>query len=728
MRRGPLLFLGVAAGYLGLAQFSIFLNDPVNLGAGFWPAAGFTLAVLVLTERRRWGWVLAAAFAAELGGDLAQGYPVGPSVLWAIANCVEPLVGAGLLRRWGGSGPALLPLRRVGQFLVGAVVAGPLVGGTIGTLGTSLLGRGWWDVWPGFVVGDALGVLVVAPLFLCWTATAPSRSRRETLALAVALPVATFVTFTGWVGPWYVAVSYLAAPLLVWAALRFGVRGAAIAVFTFTQIANYWTAVGSGPFAEAGGQGHAVVLLQIFLAIAAVSTLGLAAFAEGLVEGAVVESKLVLQASTDALTGLPNRAALTSFLAERPRSSGFAAGAGILVCDIDHFKVINDGLGHHAGDEVLVEVGRRIRDCVRPSDLVGRLGADEFVVITEGTDADLERLARQIIDEVATSLTLNDGTKVVPGLSVGIAQSGAGADETSLLRDADAALHRAKDLGRNRSYRFDQQLRAQVLDRLLIQTDFQDALANHELSCVYQPEILIATGKLFAFEVLARWEHPTHGAIPPDRFVPVIEDMGSAGRLFDHVLDEALDAQARWAKLVGFHPSIAVNVSASQLEGRMVADVIARALTRRGAPADSLWIEVTESALAADEAMVAARAIHELGVCLAIDDFGTGWSSMARLAGFPWDMVKIDRGFVAALGTNRQADQVVKSTIAMAHALGIPTTAEGVETGEQLEHLAGLGCDVAQGYLIGRPAAARPTADLLTSDHEHGSEHRPMWR
>lgn len=713
---GPVLFVGVAVVYAALAQFVIHLNDPVNLGAGLWLASGFALAVLVKVEPRRWLWVLAGVVVAEVVGDLAHGYPAGASLWWAVANCIEPVVGAGLLRRWGFTN-ALTPIRQLVQFLLAAVLIAPVVGGSVSSVGTvfALGSGGWWQVWPTFVIEDAVGVLVVAPLLLWWGAQHDARGRVETATLVTVLPVVSIVSFHPWGGHWVAGLPYLVIPLLTWAALRYGRRGAAVGVFTVTMIATWSTAIGEGPFVHfAAANGQAITLLQGFLVVAALSTFVLAAIVEDLADRAAVETGLQIQASTDSLTGLPNRTAMASVLTELEAFG--LSGVGLLVCDLDHFKVVNDGLGHHAGDEVLVEVGRRLRKCVRPRDLVARLGGDEFVVIVDSGSGELAELARRLIAAVSEPLTLSDGTKLTPSISVGIAHSGPGGITTSLLREADAALYRAKSLGRSRSHRFDEQLHLQVVDRLLIQTDLKDALAAGELYCVYQPEIVIASGELFGFETLARWDHSTRGSIPPDRFIPVIEEIGAAGELFEHVLAEGLRAQAQWAKRLGFHPAVAVNASATQLGDLDLANIVARALTKVGAPASSLWIEVTESALVDEEAMGRLLAVHDLGVLLAIDDFGTGWSSMARLAGFPWDMVKIDRSFVAALGTDRPAEQVVKSTIAMAHALGILTTAEGVETTEQLDRLAELDCDVAQGFLIGRPAPARDAIALVGDD------------
>jgi diguanylate cyclase (GGDEF)-like protein len=717
---GPLLFLAVAVGYLGLAEFVGLLDDPANPGAGFWPAAGFSLGMLLVVQPSRWGWVLAGVGLAELGGDLTHGHAL-EAALWSTAGaCVGPLVGALLLRRSGNPHGFLAPVRQLERFFLAAVAGGSLAGASIGTIGTvvALDQVGVWQTWSRSVVGDALGILVVTPMFLCWKERRIVRHLGETTTLAVALLVVTFVAFHTWGDVWEAGLPYLVIPLLMWAALRHGCRGAAVAVLIVTQIANWSTATGGGPFADAGAaSGHAVILLQMFLGITAVSTFVLAALVEDLVDRTEVEARLERQASTDELTGLPNRASLTSSLSEHLAAPSGPSGLGACACDLDHFKVVNDGLGHHAGDEVLVEVARRLRRCVRPSDLVARVGGDEFVIVMDGAGDELDDLARRLIAAVAQPMTLIGGTKLTPSLSIGIAHCTPGTDHSSLLRDADAALFRAKELGRGRIHRFDDKLRLRVSDRLFIQTELRDALAADDLYCVYQPEITIASGKLFSFEALSRWDHPFRGAISPARFIPVIEDMGAADELFDHVLEETLDAQAHWAKRLGFHPAMAVNLSARQLGDTGLPGNVASALLRRGAPADSLWLEVTESALAEDTASSILLSLHDLGVRLAIDDFGTGWSSMARLATFPWDLLKIDQSFVQALGgTNPYPEQVVKSTIALAHALGIPTTAEGVETVEQLERLAELGCDIAQGYLFARPAPAREAIAHVTAD------------
>ena len=473
---GPLLLLGVAAGYLGLAEFVIWLDDAMNLGTGFWPAAGLSLGLLLLVSPSRWGWVIAGIAVAELGGDLAHGHPLDAALWFTAGNCIEPLIGALLLRRWANPSGSLVPLRQFRRFFVAGVVVGPLVGGSIGWIGTVVaLGHmGAWEAWPRYVLADAVGVLVVAPMLLCWKEQRIVRHLGETATLAAVLLAVTFVEFGTWGDVWDTALPYLHHPTAHVGGVASRVPRRGPCRLHGDQIAIWSTAAGHGPFAVAGAAtGTAITLLQMFLVITAVSTFVLAALVEDLVDRTEVEVRLERLASTDELTGLPNRASLTSFLSGRLTSPSSPTGVGVCVCDLDHFKVVNDGLGHHAGDEVLVEVARRMSGCVRPSDLVARLGGDEFVIVKDSAGDELEDLARRLLVAVAKPMTLTDGTKLTPSISVGIAHCGPGADHSSLLRDADAALFRAKELGRGRFHRFDEQLRLQVVDRLFIQTELR---------------------------------------------------------------------------------------------------------------------------------------------------------------------------------------------------------------------------------------------------------------
>jgi signal transduction histidine kinase len=282
---GPALLAIVAAVYFALAQFVIRLNDPVQLGAGFWPAAGVSLGLLLLLPGRRWPWVLGGIAVAEFGGDLIHGYQVGAIGFWTAGNVVEPLVGAFLIRRFSSEHGALTPLKSLVGFIVFGVIIGPFLGATIGSLGTIL---GYASpaaiVWPKYVVGDALGVLVVAPVLLTWRQQSLSRSWREAGALAVSATAVTLLVFRNWDVVWDVTLPYLIVPFLMWAGLRFGLPGVALMGFLVANVANWATAMGYGPFAIAGGAAHAVTLLQLYLGITLISSLVLASLAGDLTD------------------------------------------------------------------------------------------------------------------------------------------------------------------------------------------------------------------------------------------------------------------------------------------------------------------------------------------------------------------------------------------------------------------------------------------------------------
>lgn len=282
---GPALLLLVATAYVALAQFVIWLNDPVQLGAGFWPAAGLSLGLLLLVDRPRWPWILAGVAIAEAGGDLFHGYRPESIALWTAGNVIEPLISALLIQRVSDSPGSLAPLRRLVAFIAFGVLVGPLVGASIGSLGTILFyGLPAPVVWPKYVVGDALGVLVVAPVLLAWKSRPLGRSREEAVALGIAVALVTLVVFRNWGQVWDVVLPYLVLPVLIWAALRFGLRGAALVGFGIANIANGATAFGYGPFAIAGGAEQAVTLLQAFLGITLTSGLVLAALASDLTD------------------------------------------------------------------------------------------------------------------------------------------------------------------------------------------------------------------------------------------------------------------------------------------------------------------------------------------------------------------------------------------------------------------------------------------------------------
>ena|GEM_PF-5254098 len=458
--------------------------------------------------------------------------------------------------------------------------------------------------------------------------------------------------------------------------------------------------------------------------------------AEDVTERLAFEQQLAYQARHDALTGLPNRAALFERLQESlgrgvrtavstgppgPTGTPFpasavSAGAGlaVLFLDLDNFKTINDSLGHDAGDSMLVEVARRLRGAVRDGDVVTRMGGDEFVVVCDGVvdDAEAEVLARRVLDVCTRPLTVN-GVLVHPSASMGVARAGAGHhDAQDLLRDADIAMYEAKARGKNRFAVCDERSRDVARDTLQLLADLRVAIDTGQVTVAYQPVVHIGPSTdgddaderrpLPAVEALARWDHPTRGSVPPEEFVALAEGHQLITALTAHVLDVACAQLASWrAELGPLAPSrLNVNLSALQLGDPRLLGTVTQVLQRHGVPATTLCLEITESAIMADP--VASRdtlvSLRQAGISVAIDDFGVGYSSLAYLQHLPVDHLKIDRSFVAELATGGHG-VVAAAVISLASALGLSAVAEGVEEPVQAARLQQLGCELAQGWL-----------------------------
>jgi len=415
------------------------------------------------------------------------------------------------------------------------------------------------------------------------------------------------------------------------------------------------------------------------------------------------EAELAHQANHDPLTGLPNRTLLARYVAER-----FRPGSSDLACiflDLDNFKVVNDSLGHAAGDELLVELAARLRGAVRPGDLVARFGGDEFVVVCEQVDSDgAVALAERIGEALRRPVRLG-GVEFRPAASVGVTvQTPEHLAAEELIRDCDIAMYQAKASGKGRITVLDQEARARARDKLRLVAELRDAIERREISMVYQPIFDTVDGVAVSVESLARWQHRERGAISPTTFVPLAEESGLVNALGLLVLDETCRQLAVWDRELGSAaPERAhVNVSALQLDANLPGHV-ASALHRHGLAAERLSVELTESALMKDPD--AARAIllelRGLGVQISIDDFGTGYSSLAYLRHLPVDCLKVDRSFVAELADGH--GEITSAVIALARSLGLCTVAEGVETVEQAEELTRLGATYLQGFGLAEP-------------------------
>ena len=422
----------------------------------------------------------------------------------------------------------------------------------------------------------------------------------------------------------------------------------------------------------------------------------------------------------DPLTGLPNRLLFLDRLGqatERQRRRRDTLTA-VLALDLDRFKLVNESLGHRAGDDLLAAAAPRLRQAVRSSDTVARFSGDEFGILLE--DITGEQDAIDMAERIAGVFTrpfVLDGTEHFVTVSIGIALAEGGERAEDLLRDADAAMHRAKERGRARYELFDEALRGRALSRLRVENDLRRALERDELTLHYQPLVSLPTRAMVSVEALVRWDHPVRGRISPLDFIPVAEENGLIEPIGRWVLEHACRQAAEW---YGARPDAApltmsVNLSAAQVANRGLAETVAAALRVSGLDPACLALELTESMLVGDneelsETLVALKA---LGVRLVLDDFGTGYSSLSYLTRLPLDALKVDRSFVDGLGTESRDTAVTEAIVAMSRALSLRVVGEGAETAQQVAELARLGCDLVQGFHFSRPVPAAEITRML---------------
>ena len=441
------------------------------------------------------------------------------------------------------------------------------------------------------------------------------------------------------------------------------------------------------------------------------------------------EGRLNHIAYHDDLTGLANRHNFHERLAAAVQRARLDAEQrfAVLYLDLDRFKMVNDSLGHGAGNELLCEVANRLRTCVRPADVVARLGGDEFAVLVESV-SDLRvplRLGERVLEELGRPARLH-GTEVVPGVSVGITFSDiAERSADDIMRDADLAMYEAKAAGRGRVVRFDRAMHHKVAERLALESELRRAIAEGQLTVDYQPIYQIEPYRLSGFEALARWNHPQRGPISPAVFIALAEESGQIEAVTDWIIDEAMSQLTAWKqdRPDRQHLSMHVNICGRDLGRISLASHVEAVLRRHGALPESLTLELTETLLMGrlDVALRTMATLRATGVRFSIDDFGTGYSSLSYLARLPIDSLKIDRSFVTDMHASRQNLEIVRAVLTLGTTLGHKVIAEGVETAEQLHLLRELGVHEAQGYLLSRPVNAERVSLLLDTPCDSGA-------
>lgn len=415
------------------------------------------------------------------------------------------------------------------------------------------------------------------------------------------------------------------------------------------------------------------------------------------------KKRLSWQASHDPLTGLANRTLLAKCLDQALESIPGGTIAALHLIDLDRFKDVNDSLGHQAGDRLLKAAAQRLTNLARSTDMVARMGGDEFAIVQPGLArlAEAEKLAARIVDEFTKPFEI-EGASVFVGATVGISTAPAdGVLAEELTRNADLALYCAKNEGRTTYRVFQPEKRAQVIHRHALQADLRDALQRGEFEVHYQPVIKIETGEKFSMEALVRWRHPERGMIPPDQFIPIAEETGLIRQLGQMVLRRACEDASHWPSTT----KVSVNLSPVQFRDADLARKIIQTLAQTRLAPERLELEITESVLLhrGDENLAPLRELRQAGVRIALDDFGTGYASLSYLRTFPVDKIKIDKSFIGEMSWKDESAAIVCAIANLGRALSIYTTAEGVETEEQLALVRAAGCTLVQGYLFGKP-------------------------
>ncbi len=699
---------------LGLSFSTVATN--VTL---LWPPTGLALFALLVFGVRLWPAVFLAALVANLTTDI----PALAAFLIAVGNCLEAVAGFYLLRA-AGFQKNLQRVRDVVMLVVLAAGVSTMFSASVGALVLASFNIISWNgfgyAWATWWMGDAMGDLVIASFLLAWWGEPRQRWELRRIAEGVALLLCligiTQLVFGGHIvtHPLPLPLAFMTFPLLTWAALRFGMRGATIGTLVVGVVTLANILLGHGLFVRASVM-ESLVLLWLYTNVLAVTSMVLAA---SVAERQLAEERMRHLAQNDILTGLPNRATLQTEidLAIR-RADRHLHMVGVLFVDIDRFKVVNDTLGHSVGDKLLSQIGTRLRAGVRQDDIVTRHGGDEFVILLEGLTQidDASRVASKVLDGLRKAFVI-DGIPLHMTGSIGIClYPHNGHDADTLLKNADTAMYRAKDIGRNNFVFYSADMNAQMAARLTMENELREALERGEFFLHYQPQYDVVSGQVIAVEALLRWHRAGGVLVPPGEFIGLLEEIGLINRVGAWVLDMACEQLAEWRGRGVHGIRMSVNVSSYQLGDPELPRQVAVALAKRQLSASLLELEITESMLVRQGPVVEQiiQQLVDLGVRLAVDDFGTGYSSLSYLHRLSIDTLKIDRAFVADLPDSENSAAIARAIIGLGKSLHLTLVAEGVETVEQRNFLSALDCNIMQGYLLSHAVSAAECLDLI---------------
>lgn len=469
---------------------------------------------------------------------------------------------------------------------------------------------------------------------------------------------------------------------------------------------------------QAAEQAHAAARLWMLILGAAALLIGIVVAMVVIIHTNRAGREREHMATHDALTGLPNRMLLIGRLEQAiARALRHELLVGVMFIDLDRFKLVNDTLGHTAGDELIRAIAERLSQAVRGEDIVARLGGDEFVVVV--SDAEQAHQIMHVAEKLIENITRNyqiAGHEVFTTCSIGISVfPNDGSTPQDLLRHADTAMYHAKETGRNRYQMFDSEMNARVAQRLTLETELRQGIARGEFLPYYQPQIDLDTGHIHVVEALMRWHHPSRGTMEPASYLDLMEETGAIVELGRQLLLQACIQCAKWHAEGHTDLAVAINLSGKEFWQEHLIEMVEAALAQAHLPAQSLHIELTESILMQDidQAVARIRQLKQMGIRVAVDDFGTGYSSLAHLKHFPVDTLKIDRFFIKDINNQSIDAEITRAIIMLSESLGLDTVVEGVEDARQLETLRGLGCRVAQGFLFSHPLPGNDIGALL---------------